>query len=60
MEKAVRLIPRGFRIMVYVIIFNNLFKEFTYIGPPISTGEILEGGNLPIVASHRGIICFIY
>ena len=60
MEKAVRSIPRGFRTMVYIIIFNILFKEFTHVGPLISTGEMFEGGNLSMVVSHGGIVGFVY
>ena len=59
MEKAVRLIPRGLGTMVCIIIFNILFKEFTYVRPPISTGKTFEGGSLPMVASHRGIVGFV-
>ena len=54
------LIPRGFKIMVYVTVFNILFKEFIYMGPLISISKIFESGSLLIVASHKGIMYFVY
>ena len=60
MEKAIKSIPWGFKIIICIIIFNILFKEFTYVGPLISTGEIFEGGNLSMVANHGGIVGFVY
>ena len=52
--------PRSLRMIICIIIFNILFKEFTYMGPLISMGETFESNNLSMVASHGGIVCFVY
>ena len=59
MEEAVRSIPRGFRTMVYIIVFNIFFKEFIYVGLLISVGKMFEGSGLFMVASHGGIVRFV-
>ena len=52
--------PRGLGTMVYITVFNILFKEFAYVGPLILAGEMFEGGSLSMVASYGGIVRFVY